>query len=246
MTKIPDSNEDKALLADETDPIRPFFYEIRVKGRLSQEKWKAWFDNLSITTDEGETVLRGTVPDHAALYGLIGRLRDLAVPLLFVNVLDADAWRQLRQRSHRYRLWLNLVLMLVYLLLLGGLIALTVFVTSVIHVALALALLFAALGGVAYAIYLWDGTKIWRYLSYLFWPASIFTFFIYLAVAELAHPAVVIATLLFLFAGGGIYLVYYLQSRTESVDQAIGEWKGLSPEDPAEFAEPSEKEKLLD
>ncbi len=62
----------------------------------------------------------------------------------------------------------------------------------------------------------------------------------------------IIATLLFLFAGGGIYLVYYLQGRTESVDQAIGEWEALSPEDPAELvssapSEPvSEKEKLLD
>ena len=52
----------------------PFLYEIRVKGRLSEDQWASWFDNLKVTTRRGESVLRGQVPDHAALYGLLEML----------------------------------------------------------------------------------------------------------------------------------------------------------------------------
>ena len=214
---------------------QPFFYEIRVKGRLSQEKWTSWFDDLTIASEKGETVLRGSLPDHAGLYGLIGRLRDLAVPLLAVNVLDAEALRQLRRRKRRYNLWINLLLVVVYLLLMGGLITLTVFITSVIHTALALALLFAMLGGLSYIFYLWKGHRLWRYLTYLLWPISILVFFIYLSVADLVHPALTIATLLFLAAGGVIYLVYYLQSRAEETGDDLADWEALAPQ--AETAE---------
>ena len=37
------------------------------------------------TSDNGETVLYGEIADQAALYGLLARLRDLALPLLSVN-----------------------------------------------------------------------------------------------------------------------------------------------------------------
>ena len=63
----------------------PFLYEIRVKGRLDKEQWASWFDKLKVTHKRGETILRGEVPDHPALYGLLARLRDLALPLLSVN-----------------------------------------------------------------------------------------------------------------------------------------------------------------
>ena len=40
-------------------------------------------------------------PDHAALYALLSRLRDLAVPLLSVRVLDAEAQRRLYRQRRR-------------------------------------------------------------------------------------------------------------------------------------------------
>jgi hypothetical protein len=41
---------------------------------------------MSITcTPEGETLLRGEVPDQAALYGLLIKLRDLGLPLIEVT-----------------------------------------------------------------------------------------------------------------------------------------------------------------
>jgi hypothetical protein len=64
----------------------PALYEIRVQGRLSGERWSQWFGDLAVATgDNGETVLYGQIADQAALYGLLARLRDLALPLLSVN-----------------------------------------------------------------------------------------------------------------------------------------------------------------
>ena len=63
-------------------PAHPI-YEIRVKGHLDGDHWGAWFGGLSVCLDEGgETVLCGPVADQAALYGLLTRLRDLALPLI--------------------------------------------------------------------------------------------------------------------------------------------------------------------
>jgi hypothetical protein len=58
--------------------------EIRVKGRID-EHWSDWFDDLTITHADDETVLTGTVADEAALYGLLAKLRDLGLPLVSVQ-----------------------------------------------------------------------------------------------------------------------------------------------------------------
>ncbi len=206
---------------------QPFFYEIHVKTRLSEDKWTSWFDNLMIDANDGETILKGTLPDRSALYGLLNRLRDLAIPLVSVNVLDAEAQRMLLGRARRYDLLTQLLLIVIYLMFLGGLIALATILTSAVHPALALTLLFAALGGVAYALYLWSGVRIWRYVSYLMWPTTLLTFFIYLAVAELVHPALTIALLLLIGASGLVYLVYYLRGRSDNVNHVLVDWHNL-------------------
>ncbi len=59
--------------------------EIRVKGRLKKQ-WSEWFGGLTIShSDPDETVLTGLVPDQAALYGIISRLRDLGLELSSVS-----------------------------------------------------------------------------------------------------------------------------------------------------------------
>jgi hypothetical protein len=65
--------------------------EIRVEGCLD-ERWSEWLDGLTIAHTEGgpdrsggETVLTGSLVDQAALYGLIGKLRDLGLSLLSVQ-----------------------------------------------------------------------------------------------------------------------------------------------------------------
>jgi hypothetical protein len=60
-------------------------YQIRIQGHLSTE-WSAWFDGLTITNDSnGEAVLTGSLPDQAALYGVLNRLQMLNLALLAVN-----------------------------------------------------------------------------------------------------------------------------------------------------------------
>jgi hypothetical protein len=56
-------------------------YEIRVKGHLDQ-RWSDWFDGLTITHQDGCTILRGPLADEAALHGVLIKVRDLALPLL--------------------------------------------------------------------------------------------------------------------------------------------------------------------
>ncbi len=65
-------------------------YEIRIQGRLDA-RWTAMFDGLSMSHEtDGTTVLRGPVPDQAALHGLISRVRDLGLPLLSVAQVEDD------------------------------------------------------------------------------------------------------------------------------------------------------------
>ena len=55
--------------------------EIRVKGHLDS-KWSEWFGDLAINhSDSDETLLAGVIPDQAAMYGIVSRLRDLGLQL---------------------------------------------------------------------------------------------------------------------------------------------------------------------
>jgi hypothetical protein len=64
-----------------TDPGEPTVYEIRVKGHLDH-RWADWFEGMTITLKDGDTLLTGPVADQAALHGLLKRVRDLGVPLI--------------------------------------------------------------------------------------------------------------------------------------------------------------------
>ena len=66
----------------------PLLYQIRVKENLSPE-WAAWFDPLTIENrPSGETVLSGALPDQAALYGLLTKLRNLGLSLVSINSIE--------------------------------------------------------------------------------------------------------------------------------------------------------------
>jgi hypothetical protein len=64
-------------------------YEIRVKGYLDSG-WSDWFAELTITYQDGATILRGPVVDEAALHGVLIKIRDLALPLLALSREDTD------------------------------------------------------------------------------------------------------------------------------------------------------------
>jgi len=63
-------------------------YQIRVKASLDR-KWSDWFDGFTITPQANDTTsLTGPVADQAALHGLLGKIRDLGLPLLSVRRLE--------------------------------------------------------------------------------------------------------------------------------------------------------------
>ena len=50
-----------------------------------------WFEDATITREaDGNTLLTCTIIDQAALHGLLKKVRDLGLPLLSVNRMDAD------------------------------------------------------------------------------------------------------------------------------------------------------------
>ena len=65
------------------------WYEIRIQGRL-HDRWSTWLDGLTLSHDDGTTVLRGPVTDQAALHGLLNKVRDIGLPLLSVVRTDPD------------------------------------------------------------------------------------------------------------------------------------------------------------
>jgi hypothetical protein len=66
-------------------------YEIRLKGHLD-EHWSEWLGGLTVTYDEQDnTLLAGPVVDQAALHGLLKKVRDLGLPLISINPIQADS-----------------------------------------------------------------------------------------------------------------------------------------------------------
>ena len=71
----------------QSDPNPPMVYEIMINGRLDRQ-WTAWFEGMTITWTDDETILTGQVVDQAALYGLLRKVRDLGLPLLAVSQIQ--------------------------------------------------------------------------------------------------------------------------------------------------------------
>ena len=58
------------------------YYDIKIRGHLDPH-WSDWFASLNLTYLEGdETLVAGLLPDQAALYGLLERIRDLNLTLI--------------------------------------------------------------------------------------------------------------------------------------------------------------------
>ncbi len=70
----------------------PATYRIRVRGTLDP----AWLDSfcglriLSSAQERDVTILTGTLPDQAALLGVLNALYDLQVPLLSIVNIDEE------------------------------------------------------------------------------------------------------------------------------------------------------------
>ena len=68
----------------------PADYKIAIKGRLGDD-WSDWFSGLSIESDGDMTLLIGRQIDQSALHGVLVRIRDLGLPLIFVERIQPDA-----------------------------------------------------------------------------------------------------------------------------------------------------------
>ncbi len=68
----------------------PQTYEIRVRGHLG-ESWSAWFEDMDVSYEETDTLLRGSLMDQAALHGVLAKIRDLGLTLVEVRqISDLD------------------------------------------------------------------------------------------------------------------------------------------------------------
>lgn len=68
---------------------KPYVYEIRVEGHLS-DRWADWFDGLAIHNEPGgEAVLRGQIFDQPALFGVLNKIQALHLVLISVTRVNA-------------------------------------------------------------------------------------------------------------------------------------------------------------
>lgn len=70
-------------------------YTFQIAGHLDR-RWEAAFAGFTITHSYAAerhpvTLLTGPVPDQAALYGMISRLRDIGVTLISVQPIEPGA-----------------------------------------------------------------------------------------------------------------------------------------------------------
>ncbi len=69
----------------------PDEYQIIVKGHLD-DLWLSTFTGLTLARlESGETLLSGSLPDQAALHGILERIRDLNLTLISVTHCSLSA-----------------------------------------------------------------------------------------------------------------------------------------------------------
>jgi hypothetical protein len=65
-------------------------YEIEIEGQLDAS-WSEWFEYLSIVSPTpATTILRGGLPDQAALFGVLKKLHHLGRVLVSVKRLPSE------------------------------------------------------------------------------------------------------------------------------------------------------------
>jgi hypothetical protein len=65
-------------------------YHIRLEGHLDP-CWSEWLDGMAMTLlGNGETLLSGPLADQTALHGLLAKIRDMNLKLIFV-IRDQDS-----------------------------------------------------------------------------------------------------------------------------------------------------------
>jgi len=64
-------------------------YRIHVQGHLDSS-WSDWFGGFEITRPGEDTILTGSVPDQAALHGVLVKIGELGLVITCVRRLQQD------------------------------------------------------------------------------------------------------------------------------------------------------------
>ena len=68
--------------------------EIVVKGQLDTN-WSGWLEGLTIMhNDKDETIIFGPIRDQAALYGILAKMRDMALFLISVKYMADESRKE--------------------------------------------------------------------------------------------------------------------------------------------------------
>ena len=62
----------------------PSKYRIKVKGCLDP-KWEDWFEGMTISHEGAYTSFKGAVADQSALHGILDRIRNLNLKLVYLE-----------------------------------------------------------------------------------------------------------------------------------------------------------------
>ena len=74
--------------------VRVRTYRLEVQGELSDQIGRL-FEGMSLSYNQGNTVLVGLVRDQAELHGLLQRVLDLGLTLLSVNAIEGGSAHRL-------------------------------------------------------------------------------------------------------------------------------------------------------
>ena len=71
-------------------------YEIHVKGYLDNS-WSEWLDGLDVKLSEnGETVIYGSILDQSALMGVLNKLARMSLSIISLNEVNAKNHREIK------------------------------------------------------------------------------------------------------------------------------------------------------
>lgn len=69
------------------DKAASAIYKIQVRGHLDL-RWSDWFGGFEIMTCSEDTILTGSVPDQAALHGVLSKIVELGLTIICVEHLN--------------------------------------------------------------------------------------------------------------------------------------------------------------
>ena len=74
-------------MARKNDKAALAFYKIQVRGHLDS-RWSDWFGGFEIMSCSEGTILTGSVPDQAALHGVLSKIVELGLTIIYVKHLN--------------------------------------------------------------------------------------------------------------------------------------------------------------